>query len=58
MLCILLLKNLCDNCKLVKNISVSKEVNYLGYSVELLNIQNDDDELEILKPKEYSKIVD
>ena len=44
--------------KIIKWKSFSKEVNYLGYSVELLNIQNDDDELEIIKPKEYSKIVD
>ena len=54
---ILLLKNLCNSCKLAKHISVSKEVNYLGYSVELLNIQNEDDELIILKKEEYDKLL-
>lgn len=55
---ILLIKNVCDSCDIAKNISVIRTTNYIGYLIVLMNIQNEDDELEILKPKEYSKIVD
>lgn len=40
-----------------KNISVIRTTNYLGYLIILMNIQNEDDELIILKKEEYDKIV-
>lgn len=54
---ILLIKNVCDSCDIAKNISVIRTTNYIGYLIVLMNIQNEDDELEILKPKDYSKLL-
>ena len=54
---ILLIRDVCKSCGLAKNISVIRTTNYLGYLIILLNIQNEDVDLVIMKKEEYEKII-